>query len=110
MLGDRYKALKCMISRGGFSDERVFTLRLGIGECDGVASRQYLWDENWSPLEEGEPPLGKQIEGWVAARVVEVRSDGMVVALLPDGQTVEVPIAALVTRPSGVGTHVPLGS
>jgi hypothetical protein len=101
------KALACTISRGGFSDERVFEIK-GTSH-KGVCSRSHLWKEDGNPLEPGEPPIGQVIDGFVAARILEVRGDHVTVSI-PDGEVLTVAIAELVDRPSGVEQHVSLGS
>lgn len=106
MRSDFLKTIKCTISRGGFSDERVFTLSNGY---EGVASRQYFWRDDGRALEEGEPPIDQRIEGWVAVRIVEVREPGPVLVALPDGESIEVSLDVLTSRPR-VGEHVPVGS
>lgn len=107
MRSNQLKALHCKISRGGFSDERVFTLPSGYS---GVASLQYVWHEDGRPLEEGEPPVGQIVDGQVAVRVLEVAEGGQTLVSLPDGGTAEVPADMLIDRPSRVGEHVSLGS
>jgi hypothetical protein len=107
MHSNRFKALRCTISRGGFSDERVFTLPSGYS---GVASLSYVWHEDGRPLEEGEPPLGQTIDGQVAVRVIEIAENGGALVVLPDGQSAEVTLDELIDRPLRVGEHVSLGS
>src|SRR5438067_1833642 len=95
-------ALPCEISRGGFSDERIFKVRILKGEYTGVASRRYCWDQNDEPLEEDEPSTGETIQGKVAARVLEVTSAAVLVSV-PDGEVVTVNRSQLLERPA---THV----
>jgi hypothetical protein len=98
------KAIACRISRGGFSDERVF--ELGVASYRGVASRRHMWNVDGAPLEDGEPPLGKVIKGFVAARVIQIDPSRKVAMVsIPDGEVIEVPIAQLVERPA---EHVPV--
>jgi hypothetical protein len=104
MHDNRYKAIECRISRGGFSDERVFTLADGYS---GAASRQYFWTREGRPLEEGEPPIGQVTDGFVAVRVIQVEGDNKLLVSLPDGEVIELNADALAERPSGVGEHVP---
>lgn len=110
MSSSKFKAINCRISRGGFSDERVFLLSLPEGEYSGVASHRYLWNSDGSPLKEGEPPHGEVIEGSIAVRVVEVFDSGGVLVSLPDGEVIQMPVTALIDRPTAVGQHVPIGS
>ena len=95
------KAIACEISRGGFSDERVFSFE----GYSGVASRTHMWTKEGQALEEGEPPVGQTIDGLVAVRILEAKGQTVLVSV-PDGGVIEVPVALLVERPSGVGQHV----
>jgi len=99
------KAITCKISRGGFSDERIFSFELNGSEYSGVASRSHMWRANRLPLEEGEPPIGQVIDGLVAARILEVMGEETLVSL-PDGGVLKVPSNFLQERPAGVGQNV----
>jgi hypothetical protein len=111
MRDTRFKALKCDISRGGFSDERVFRISIGDHEYTGVASRQYFWTEAGEDLQEGEPPAGQVIAGLIATKIIEVQDDNRVLVSVPDGEVITVPVDALRDRPSSkVGANVPVGS
>ena len=103
-------ALRCEISRGGFSDERVFRVAVPQGDFFGVASRRYCWDVQDRPLPEDQPPAGQSIQGKVAARVVDMDESDNIVVSVPDGQVITVSRDLLVDRPAEAGTHVPLGS
>jgi hypothetical protein len=107
MRDSRFKAIKCKISRGGFSDERVFAFEVGGEQYQGVASRRHMWSSNGKPIEDGEPPLGKTIDGLVAARILEVANDQAIVSI-PDGEVVTMPLTQLVERPTAAQEHVPL--
>jgi hypothetical protein len=100
-------ALKCKISRGGFADERVFTIKIEAMEHSGAASRYHMWNENRQPIEEGEPEIGEVIDGMVAARVIETRPNGNALVSIPDGEVIEIPVANLMARPP-VDQHVPI--
>jgi hypothetical protein len=105
----RLKAIVCTISRGGFSDERVFSFRYDGKEYSGVASRRHMWKQDGSPIEDGEPPVGQKIPGLVAARVIEAKGENRALISVPDGEVIEVPSGVLVDRPTaGVGQHVPI--
>ena len=98
-------ALECEITRGGFSDERIFKILLPSGEYTSLASRQYCWDDNDEPLQEDQPAAGRTIRGKVAARVIEVNDTGVLVSV-PDGEAITVAAAQLLERPAKVGAHV----
>jgi hypothetical protein len=81
-------AVFCKIRRGAFSDQRIFQILLATGdEHVGAASVQYFVKKNDSPLGTSEPPVGKELDGKVAARVV-AEGDNEVVTSLPDGEVV----------------------
>jgi len=105
----RLVALRCTISRGGFSDERIFRLRLPGGDYTGIASRTYCWNDQDDPLSEGEPAEGQTIAGKVAARVLEVRGADVLVSI-PDGDVVTVRANQLIESPPLMDTHVSIRS
>jgi hypothetical protein len=108
MKNSRLKAIRCTISRGGFSDERVFKFAHNGQEYKGIASRLHMWKSDLTPVEEGEPPLGQTIDGFVAARIIEVVAGGSTVMVsIPDGEVITIPIASLEDRPIvEAGEHV----
>lgn len=104
-------ALACRISRGGFSDERVFEIDTPDGVFSGVVSRRYCWGPNDQLLEEGEPPLGETISGKIAAKVIEFdEATRTLLVSVPDGQVITVGASAVLIRPGEVGINVPVGS
>src|SRR5690242_3264271 len=107
MSNSRYKAIHCMISRGGFSDERIFEFPHNGQLYQGVASRRHMWTESGAPLEEGEPPLGQQIRGLVAAHILQI-SEGKATVSIPDGEVIAIPVSELIDRPAE--EHVPIRS
>lgn len=98
MLTAKFQALRCTISRGGFSDERVFAIQMDELPHIGVGSRRHFWTLAGDPLDDGEPPLDQKVEGLVAATVVKINL-GKVLVSIPDGEVITVPIEALVNRP-----------
>lgn len=104
------KALRCVIARGAFSDERIIRIKLPQDEYIGVASRRFCWGKGDRSLDENEPPAGKTIEGKVAARVIEMDGADKVRVSVPDGTVLTVPADSLLERPSEVQTYVPIGS
>jgi hypothetical protein len=84
----RNVAVVCKIRRGAFSDQRIFQIALPTGaEHVGAASVQYFVKKNDRALEASEPPPGKELEGKVAARIVD-EVDNLVITSLPDGEVV----------------------
>ena len=100
-------ALDCRITRGGFSDERIFRVPQSSGDdYQGIASRRYCWGPGDRLLAENEPPSDeKWIKGKVAARVIGVRGDDVQVSV-PDGEVITVSRGQLRARPNHA--HVPV--
>jgi len=108
MTTSKYKALECEISRGGFSDERVFVL-MGSVKHQGIASRRHMWTRNGQPIDDGEPPLGNIVSGLIAARIIEIHGQHALVSI-PDGEVLDIPIGELFDRPIKAVSNVPVGS
>ena len=103
----KLKAIRCKISRGGFSGERVFEIATGETNHSGVGSRFHMWKSDRTPVDEGEPPLGQEIDGLVAARILE--SDGKTATVaIPDGEVIDISVDELLDRPA-MSLHVPVG-
>jgi hypothetical protein len=109
MSDPRSFSLECSIQRGAFSDERIVSIPNPGGEAYvGIASRQYCWKENDTPLGETEPNEGETIEGKVAARVIKANGSGKVLVSIPDGEVIAVRPEQLKRRPQGVSPSVPV--
>lgn len=80
--------VKCSLTRGGFSGERVFRFIGRAGEYTGVAPVHYCHALDRTPLTENQPLSGQKINGLVAARVVREDQSGAVLLWLPDGGVV----------------------
>lgn len=104
MNNSQFKAIKCLISRGGFSEERVFDLNGSVNH-QGAASRRHMWTIKGKPLDEGEPPIDRVISGLVAARILEIHGDHALVSI-PDGEVIKIPLNELVDRPVLAGKRV----
>jgi len=84
-------ALYCTLSMGGFSDERVFRIKLDDGETHiGACSRRYCYTRQLRPVGRTEPERGKQMEGLVAARLLRELEDAQLLFSVPDGEVVVV--------------------
>lgn len=111
MKNTRFKAIECKISRGGFSDERVFRIEFSDRAYEGIASRRHMWTETGQPIEDGEPPIGQLLDGLVAARVLELNADqSTAIVSIPDGGVIEIAVGQLKERPEMAGSNVPIGS
>jgi hypothetical protein len=104
-------AVKCRISRGGFSGERIIKVDLIDGsEHVGLAPTHYCWGAEGKPLGQDDPPIGDSTDGIVAAQELG-RSAGGVRVTTPDGEVFAVPLGSVVARPRPeTETHVSVGS
>ena len=110
MPSQRLVALLCKISRGGFTQERVFRVEPSTGEAYiGTAPLHYCYTANNRLLDSEQPPAGKQLLGKVAARLIK-EEDGMALVSLPDGHVLIVPKDQYQEWPRGVEPHVPVQS
>jgi hypothetical protein len=92
--------LLCTITRGGFSGERIFSLQLPDGHTqEGIAPREYCWDEQGNPIGLEEPPANESIPGIVAAREYQRRGDRVQVST-PDGEVFTVFSSQVRPRPA----------
>ena len=84
-------ALKCELSPGGFSGERIFEIWLANGDLyKSIAPRQFCWNEEGKLVEENEPSDGNKIPGKVAARLIDHLDENQVIVEVPDGQIIAV--------------------
>jgi hypothetical protein len=74
--------VKAEISRGGFSNERTYTLQTPNGPQSGLAPWIYCFDKHLVHVKE-EPPEEKVIKGFVQADVISDMPSGMVKLSLP---------------------------
>jgi hypothetical protein len=93
----------CEISRGGFSSERVFRVDLGTNADGsrktflGSAPLPYCRTSSGKPLGPDEPPPGKRIPGFVAARVIRKENETAWLSF-PDGSVAQVPEKIVETK------------
>jgi hypothetical protein len=103
-------AVRCRISRGGFSSERVFRVDIAGGvEHVAAGPVEYFFDENQQHLQGDQPPRGVTRAGYVTARVVEQKNDTVLVSV-PSGEVLWVGINEIVEHPKGIRAHVPVPS
>lgn len=85
MIANRTVAVTCQLSRGGFSEDRVFRVQLaGDKTHTGVAPRRYCLTAQGQRLKPEQPAEGKRLSGRVEAVVVREEDDG-VLLYFPDG-------------------------
>lgn len=90
-------AVSCVISRGAFSDERIFEIRTATGEpyC-GVASKSYCWTPDGRPLQLDN---GHAVPGIVAARLLKKENAAALVSV-PGGDFIQIALDMVIERPA----------
>lgn len=90
--------LKCQISLGAFSGERVFEVTQVSGEMYiGLSPLHYCYNSDGNMLRPSEPSQGVSLDGKLAARRISVETDAARVAI-PDGRAISVPSNLISTR------------
>jgi hypothetical protein len=85
-----------------FSNERAFEVELADGTSySGPAPIHFCWNEDRKPLGESEA-VGKEVNGWVAARVISQLEDDQVVVEVPDGEMIAVRASKIREAPTPV--------
>jgi hypothetical protein len=94
-------ALPCKLSPGGFSGERIFEVILADGKSyKSLAPRQFCWNSERSLVAENEPT--SEVEGMVAARVIESIEHDQIIVEVPDGEVIAVDKDAVQKRPTEI--------
>jgi len=109
-MASRLKAVPCKITRGSFSGEKMFHITLADGQAyTSLSSYVHLLKSDKTPLEKQEPADDLEIEGYVAARLLN-RENGNVIVEIPDGELVMIAANNLVSFPRESKDHVSVGS
>ncbi len=110
-----FVALRCRISRSGFSSERVFRVTLASGaEYIGAAPADYFFAEDQHPLPANQPAQRLvRVPGFLTARVLERKSDGALLLSVPSGEVLLVRPDEVFAYPANgslaeTGAHVPV--
>jgi hypothetical protein len=102
-------ALLCTISRGGFTDERVFRIQVADGSTYvGACARQYCFTRGRVPLKREQPERGKTIDGLVFATRVREEQDGVALVSVPDGAVLPVKVDQIKELPKEFSPDVPV--
>ena len=88
--------LNCNISRGAFSGERVFEIRLASGEYTGVAPLHYFQKIDGGELMASEPPPNNTMAGTLSAKLITMQRGEIAFVAIPDGEAVTVPASNVV--------------
>lgn len=94
-------ALTCKIAPGGFSGERVFEVKLANGDSyRSLAPRQFCWNSQGDLVAEDEP--NTEVDGMIAARIVDSIDDNQVILEVPDGEIIAVDRSDVKERPTSI--------
>ena len=94
----RHKLLKCKLRQGGFSSQRLFTIK-DADNNDKVFGGYYahFFDAERNPLDANYPPPGETVEGFTKCRVLKVLEGGETVIVdVPSSDAVVVKIDDLI--------------
>jgi hypothetical protein len=105
----RFIALHCRLSPGMFSSERAFRVQLANNDThNSVTPQHYCWNNEGRLLADAEPT--GEIDGLIAARLVDQLSDGQCIVEVPDGEVLAVEPALVVwQRPTEIRPPSPIG-
>jgi hypothetical protein len=105
------KALRCKISRGAFSSQRVFKLQLANGdEYVGIGPSHYFYNDKLQRLPKNEPAEEVSIDGFVAARILSEDDQPKVLINIPSGDFITILQSELENLPAEQFSHVPVES
>lgn len=94
-------ALTCKIAPGGFSGERIFEVKLANGDSySSLAPRQFCWNSQGDLVAEDEP--NTEVDGMIAARIVDSIEDNQVIVEVPDGEIIAVDKNMVQERPTSI--------
>jgi len=91
MDSDSLILVRCLISRGGFSSEKVFRVKLADGtEHIGAAPARYYFTVAGQPMAPDQPPQRlDQVEGFLTGRIIAEEGDDILVSV-PLGEVLRV--------------------
>lgn len=94
-------ALICKVAPGGFSGERIFEVRLADGNpYRSLAPRQFCWNSQGNLVAENEPTT--EVDGMVAARIIDSVDDEQLIVEVPDGEIIAVDRSDVKERPTNI--------
>ncbi len=94
-------ALTCKVSPGGFSGERIFEVTLANGEpYRSLAPRQFCWNSHNQIVAENEPQT--EVDGLVAARIIDSIDKDQMLVEVPDGEIIAVDQSNMKSRPTSI--------
>lgn len=94
-------AIKARIEQSGFSGERIFEVKLANGKpYRGLAPHQFCWDSRNNQIQEFDEE--DNIEGLVAARVIDVIDHDQLIVEIPNGEVIAVDKQDVTKRPTSI--------
>lgn len=94
-------ALPCKLSPGAFSGERVIDIELANGQIyTSVAPRHFCWNASGKLVGEREPST--EVDGMVAARVIDELDENQFAVEIPDGEVIAVDRGLVRDRPTPI--------
>lgn len=95
----RLIALICKVAPGGFSGERIFEVKLANGDLyRSIAPRQFCWNNQGYLVGENEPDT--EVDGMIAARIVDSVEGDQLIVEVPDGEIIAVDRNDVKDRPT----------
>ncbi len=95
-------AVKCKLSQGLFSSERAFEIVLANREMhSGPVPLHYCWNAEKKPLLDSEA-TSHEIDGYIAARIVDDLGADQVAVEVPDGEVLAVRRDQTAARPTPI--------
>lgn len=97
----RLVAVPCKLAPGMFSSELTFTVKMADGkEYRGIAPRHFCWNEKGALVSAGE--VTQEVDGQVAARIVDDLDGDQRAVEVPDGEVIAVRSSAVGPRPTAI--------
>jgi len=99
----------CTIERGGFGNERTFTIEKSVGGSHvGIAPWIYCYNKEKIRVKD-EPKVGETISGFVEGKKI-TKGDGNVKVAFPDGSICIINAGELSEPPTELSRNVPIES
>jgi hypothetical protein len=94
-------AIPCGLSPGAVSGERVIEVELADGQTyTSLVPRYFCWNAAGRLVDENEPSA--EVDGMVAARLVDELDDNQVAVEIPDGKAIAVDRSQIRPRPTPI--------
>lgn len=102
----RLVSIKSKLTPGGFSGERIFQVDLANGDSyQSLAPRQFCWNNEGNLVAENEPTT--EINGLIAAKIIDFVDDDQILVEVPDGEIIAVDKDNVQARPTIIDSPKP---